>query len=169
MACSIEGCARPVLARGWCGTHYQRWRHTGTTDDPPPRLSDLERYLSKIAPPDKNGCRLWIGAPDKDGYGRFSIGWAPQIWYRAHRYGYTQLVGPIPPGLHVCHSCDIPACQTPEHWCCRSGLTISDGTVRECRRLHVGGLSYGAIDRALGLKRGTARRFVLRESRAGVE
>lgn len=30
--CSIEGCARPVNARGWCGTHYQRWRNNGTTE-----------------------------------------------------------------------------------------------------------------------------------------
>lgn len=23
--CSVEDCGRPVLARGWCGKHYQRW------------------------------------------------------------------------------------------------------------------------------------------------
>jgi DNA invertase Pin-like site-specific DNA recombinase len=27
--CSVEGCDRRVLARGWCGTHYQRWANTG--------------------------------------------------------------------------------------------------------------------------------------------
>ena len=30
--CSIPGCARKVLGRGWCGTHYSRWKRTGTTD-----------------------------------------------------------------------------------------------------------------------------------------
>lgn len=25
--CSIAGCDRNVVARGWCGTHYERWRH----------------------------------------------------------------------------------------------------------------------------------------------
>lgn len=27
--CSIDGCSRPVLARGWCGMHYQRWTKHG--------------------------------------------------------------------------------------------------------------------------------------------
>ena len=27
--CSIEGCARPRKARGWCKTHWQRWSRTG--------------------------------------------------------------------------------------------------------------------------------------------
>lgn len=30
--CSIEGCERSAEKRGWCGTHYQRWRRTGSTD-----------------------------------------------------------------------------------------------------------------------------------------
>jgi hypothetical protein len=27
--CAIEDCHRPILARGWCSRHYQRWRLTG--------------------------------------------------------------------------------------------------------------------------------------------
>lgn len=27
--CSIEGCPRPHMARGWCGTHYQNWHRCG--------------------------------------------------------------------------------------------------------------------------------------------
>jgi 5-methylcytosine-specific restriction endonuclease McrA len=27
--CSIPSCESPVLARGWCSAHYQRWRHHG--------------------------------------------------------------------------------------------------------------------------------------------
>lgn len=35
--CSIEGCGKPHLARGWCVKHYTRWRSHGTTEDPKPR------------------------------------------------------------------------------------------------------------------------------------
>jgi hypothetical protein len=42
-ACSINDCAAPVLARGWCVTHYDRWRRNGDplvkslkTDEPEP-------------------------------------------------------------------------------------------------------------------------------------
>lgn len=28
--CSIDGCSKPVLARTWCKTHYNRWYKTGS-------------------------------------------------------------------------------------------------------------------------------------------
>jgi hypothetical protein len=58
-ACTIEGCERKVLAKGWCNTHYQRWRRTGDVQadrpiagDPAPRPprrpdSDLLRGLTE--------------------------------------------------------------------------------------------------------------------------
>lgn len=27
--CSIDDCARAAIARGWCGTHWRRWRRNG--------------------------------------------------------------------------------------------------------------------------------------------
>lgn len=27
--CAVTGCNRPIKARGWCDTHYTRWRRTG--------------------------------------------------------------------------------------------------------------------------------------------
>lgn len=36
--CSIEGCDRPVLARGWCGKHYSRWQTHGDPTLVAPRL-----------------------------------------------------------------------------------------------------------------------------------
>lgn len=27
--CTIDGCGKPVTARGWCGMHYRRWQRSG--------------------------------------------------------------------------------------------------------------------------------------------
>ena len=29
LICKVEGCQRAVKARGWCGTHYERWYRDG--------------------------------------------------------------------------------------------------------------------------------------------
>lgn len=34
--CSVAGCDRQVLARGWCTLHYSRWSRTGTTEESAP-------------------------------------------------------------------------------------------------------------------------------------
>lgn len=38
--CSVEDCDRPAKSRGWCSTHYKRWRRHGDLSDPAP-LPDL--------------------------------------------------------------------------------------------------------------------------------
>lgn len=35
--CAVEPCERPVKARGWCGTHHERWRRTGMVHLDPAR------------------------------------------------------------------------------------------------------------------------------------
>lgn len=29
MTCSVKGCVHAAHARGWCATHYDRWRRNG--------------------------------------------------------------------------------------------------------------------------------------------
>jgi len=70
-----------------------------------------ERLLSKVEV-DDNGCWLWTGSKNKKGYG--------QVFYnskliKAHRFSYEVFKEPIPKGMHVCHSCDIPSCINPDH------------------------------------------------------
>lgn len=59
-----------------------------------------------------NGCRLWLGHVDRDGYGVIDIDGSPR---RAHRMAFLEHVGPICDGLHVCHRCDTPRCIEPTH------------------------------------------------------
>lgn len=53
-ACKIEGCQSRVFARGWCGTHYHRWRSHGdpicqlkgycSIDELPSERRSIDRY-----------------------------------------------------------------------------------------------------------------------------
>lgn len=70
----------------------------------------LERFEAKlrITP----GCWLWTGSLATGGYGAFFFNGRLQ---RAHRVSYQLYVGPIPDGLYILHSCDVPACVNPDH------------------------------------------------------
>lgn len=53
-----------------------------------------------------------MGATNNKGYGVLMR--RPRHWL-AHRYIYTQHKGPIPDGMHLCHTCDNPLCVNPDH------------------------------------------------------
>lgn len=70
-----------------------------------------ERFLSRILPPNANGCSLWAGRRNDDG-GRLKIN---NKEVSAHRFAYLLHHGPIPPSHHVKHTCHNLLCMTPEH------------------------------------------------------
>ncbi|HEY3702742.1 MAG TPA: HNH endonuclease [Acidimicrobiales bacterium] len=80
-------------------------------------MTVLSRYLANV---DTSGgpdaCHLWTGGTFENGYGRLSLDDARRSSVRSHRWGYAQLVGPIPPGAIVRHTCDVPLCHNPRHW-----------------------------------------------------
>lgn len=60
-----------------------------------------------------NGCWLWTGALNHNGYGH--VGFQHKTW-RVHRLVYTLLVGAIPPGLQLDHVvCGTRHCCNPDH------------------------------------------------------
>lgn len=59
-----------------------------------------------------NGCWEWQGRLLWAGYG--SVGWKGKNC-RVHRVVYEEMVGTIPKGLVVCHTCDNPRCCNPSH------------------------------------------------------
>lgn len=83
------------------------------------------RFFSKVEKSD--GCWLWLGAKDRNGYGMFSVGSArrPDGTRRnsmvlAHRVAYEIAFGPIPRRgelrcLCVLHNCENPGCVNPKH------------------------------------------------------
>ena len=106
--CTIEGCARRLLARGLCTRHYRAWSKYG---DPlrNPR-TDEERFMAKVH---KSGdCWLWIGHLSGVGYGMFRYGGITEL---AHRAAYKLFIGPIPAGFVVDHLCRTRCCVKPAH------------------------------------------------------
>src|SRR5262245_35110339 len=75
--CSISGCTFKAHGRGWCSTHYRRWRLTG---DPlkvrvwRPRRSEMVS---------RSGACLVSGCPDP----RESKGYCHRHYYRLRKYG----------------------------------------------------------------------------------
>ncbi len=127
-----------------------------TSWNPQSGKSLLQRYQEKI---NKNGpipkhvphlgpCHPWTGYCDKPhGYGRINVGRYKDGKYSsypdlAHRRGYELLIGPIPPGMCVCHHCDNPACQNPAHWFLGTNEQNVDDRHKKDRDAHIQGEAH---------------------------
>ncbi len=58
------------------------------------------------------GCWLWLGAINSDGY---PVLWDGKRLTYAHRIAYEMVVGPIPDGFDVDHTCYTRSCVNPAH------------------------------------------------------
>lgn len=85
-----------------------------------------DRIEASSIPEPNSGCWLWLGAYDRDGYGRLQVG--PGSPKAAHRASWEAFNGTIPHGLYVLHRCDLPACVNPDHlW-----LGTHSDNMRDC-------------------------------------
>lgn len=57
-------------------------------------------------------CWPWTGWKNASGYGGLRFAGTNRL---AHRVSWMLHNGPIPEGMHVCHTCDSPACVRPGH------------------------------------------------------
>jgi hypothetical protein len=149
----------------------------------------VERILSRVEF-DTNGlgCWLWPGACVSFGYGRIAIAnFSPFV---VPRIIYTALVGPIPFGLLVLHTCDVGACFRPDHlFCgthkentqdciakgrfgsdfdfsgeCNPNAKLTRAEAMMLRDLCAAGLSYAAASRRFDVSRQHARRIARGEN-----
>lgn len=74
-----------------------------------------KRFWTKVAKTDEHLCWLWTGAKYRNGYGGFGVNRNGLKMTGAHRMSWELAHGPIPPGLDICHRCDVPACVNPTH------------------------------------------------------
>lgn len=75
---------------------------------PPP----ADRLEARSTPIPFSGCRIYTGGAVPRGYGVLSVNGRQRY---AHRVSWELQNGPIPDGMHVLHSCDVPACINPDH------------------------------------------------------
>jgi hypothetical protein len=63
------------------------------------------------------GCWTWTGCRDRAGYGQWTecLPRRRRVTWKAHRYAWTETIGPITDGLHVLHHCDNASCVRPDH------------------------------------------------------
>jgi hypothetical protein len=73
----------------------------------------LQQRLARDSVTDpETGCLLWTACRINTGYGL--LRWRGRPWL-AHRAAWMARHGPIPPGLCVCHRCDVRTCINPTH------------------------------------------------------
>lgn len=71
----------------------------------------FDRFWAKVQK-DQTDCWLFTGHCNPSGHGRF---WFERKLWQAHRFSYSHYRGPIPEGLQVLHTCDVPNCVNPDH------------------------------------------------------
>jgi len=98
-----------------------------------------ERFLSKVAGPDDNGCTAWTGCTDHLGYGKMR--WPRSVY--VHRIAYESVHGEIPAGLVIDHLCRNRSCVNVEHLeavtqkeNCRRGIAGEVTTNRQQSKTH---------------------------------
>jgi hypothetical protein len=172
--CTVNDCARPIRARGWCTKHWSRWRRKGDPLDDSPRgkrpIAASARFWPKVNKGET--CWLWQGAV-ATGYGVFNAGSGKAVY--AHRFAYEELVGPIPNGLTLDHLCRTPRCVNPEHLepvtqaeNSRRAAKVTQADVDAMRQRWSAGESQASIAASFGVNSGTVSRIVRGVTHAAV-
>lgn len=79
-----------------------------------PKIPLAYRFIIKVKIPDDDGCWMWVGRKNTQGYGWIAKEKDGKNML-AHRASYQLFIGKIPKGKLVCHNCDVPSCVNPKH------------------------------------------------------
>ena len=111
--CTIDGCEKPTVGRGWCRKHYNRWHRHGDPLGGGERYADpAEAFEARTEPLCWTGCLIWTGVVDSHGYGQLRV---DGRLVQAHRYAWEREHGPIPSGMVLDHMCWERSCVNVDH------------------------------------------------------
>lgn len=113
--CEVSACETPAKGR-LCPKHRSRKARHGDTNTKKGvgcRAETFDEMMDRLVPNREEGeCWIWVGGLDRAGYGVRNVKGKPR---RAHRVVYEGMVGPIPDGKLLRHTCDNPPCVNPGH------------------------------------------------------
>ncbi|QWY83309.1 HNH endonuclease protein [Rhizobium phage RHph_X2_25] len=120
LACAIQDCVEPCVARGYCSTHYRKLMYhgdplAGRMRKPAAKGEPLRWLLSHVDHADRDACLTWPFATFQNGYGMLASG---DTNVGAHRYMCELVNGEPPTPEHLAaHSCGKgnDACVNPHH------------------------------------------------------
>lgn len=112
--CSIDGCQKPALTRGWCKMHYCRWlRHNDPHKSKYPERGETNSFIEHALSCETDECIEWPFGRDRDGYGSIQIA---KKSLRVMRIVCEKTHGRCPSPKHqVAHSCGNQPCINKRH------------------------------------------------------
>lgn len=117
-----------------------------------------------------NGCHLWVGRKNDDGYGLLRVSEKPERSRVAHAWLYEELRGEIPAGTELDHKCTTRNCVNLDHLepvpheeNCRRGRVakLNFEIAAEIRSRHAAGESQASLAREFGVKPPAINKIVL--------
>jgi hypothetical protein len=113
-SCLIDGCNGQCHAKGWCKTHYDRWRRHGNPLAVVREVNPTAKraWINSASRSTTDGCIDWPWGQHNGGYGHVA-------WNGSTRPVHTIVCetahGPRPIGMEAAHSCGRPICANPAH------------------------------------------------------
>lgn len=109
--CAFEGCQRIYYGNGYCHSHWKQLNRGEELSVLYGGMSPLEDRLA-VSINKTDTCWLWTRPLNDDGYATIVV---DGVFWFAHRYMYTEHVGPIPGGMELDHRCRVRHCVNPLH------------------------------------------------------
>lgn len=112
--CKIDGCGKPMLARGWCSAHWTRWKRHGNPLAGKTVIGAPKDFFNAALGFQGEDCLVWPYAKDANGYAQIRLRGSAKY---VQREICTARFGPPAKGYVAAHSCGNGhlGCVNPRH------------------------------------------------------